>query len=134
MLFEDADVTFGAAIHDIGKSRVPTELSEPGRAHETLGAEILINLGMSAQRARFAATHGSWSKEKSLPIEDLLVSLADNCWKAKRVPDLEEKVVEEISRVTNRPQWEVFASLDSILENLAADADQRLAWQAKFPV
>lgn len=132
--FEDTDVFFGAATHDLGKTVVTQELSQPGNLHEESGAELLKSLGVPERRVRFAVTHGNWTGEPSLQLEDLLVGLADNCWKGKRVPELEGKAVEEIVRVTVRPAWEVFALLDGILEELAADADQRLAWQAQFPV
>jgi len=74
---------------------------------------------------------------KKITLEDLLVALADNCWKGKRVPDLETEVVNAISRATGKDKdkdaWLVFSILDDILQELAADADQRLAWQAQFP-
>ena len=132
--FDDAEVLFGAATHDIGKSLVPQELSEKGNLHEKLGKELLINLGVSTQRARFAFTHGSWENEPSIQMEYLLVALADKCWKGQRAQGLENKAAEEIVRITGKPQWEVFAQLDNILQDLAEDADQRLAWQSQFPV
>jgi hypothetical protein len=91
-------------------------------------------LGVPERRARFAFSHGNWNGGPPAQLEDLLVALADNCWKGKRVSDLEIMVVKEIAHVTRRPDWDVFAALDDILQEVAADADRRLAWQAQFPV
>jgi hypothetical protein len=129
----DADsVIFGAATHDIGKVTCPEELVGPGKSHEEKGADLLRNFGISEQRARFTATHARWNNS-GVQIDDLLVALADNCWKGKRVPELEEKIVVTIADATGKAHWEVFAALDNIVHDLAADADTRLAWQAQFP-
>ena len=66
--------------------------------------------------------------------EDLLVALADNCWKGRRPGPLEEKIVETIQLASGREKWQVFSALDEILQQLTADAEARLAWQAEFPV
>lgn len=130
---DDSDVLFGAATHDLGKAANPQELVEPGKSHETHGVAVLEALGVSKQRSRFAFTHGNWEDDSTVQLEDLLVSLADNCRKGKRVAELELRVVKEIASETAKPDWEVFASLDDILQELGADADERLAWQAQFP-
>ena len=96
--------------------------------------DMMKKLGVSEQRARFALSHGNWDGNPAIKIEDLLVALADNCWKGKRVSELETKVVDAIARTTGNDHWQVFAILDDILQKLAADADHRLAWQAQFPV
>ncbi len=124
-------VFFGAATHDIGKAIYPEELSGPGKSHAEQGVDLLTKQGVPLQQARFASTHANW-KDPTIQIEDLLVALSDNCWKGKRVPELEEKVVNTLSKMTGREPWEVFASLDDILRELAADADNRLTWQAQF--
>lgn len=129
---EESDVLFGAATHDLGKAAIRQELSEPGRLHEQKGAAMLKALGVPEKKARFAITHGEWEDSHSLQLEDLLVALADNCWKGKRVSDLETRIVEHIALATNTPIWEVFASLDDMLQEVTASADARLAWQAQF--
>ncbi|MGZ0151114.1 HD domain-containing protein [Kribbella sp. WER1] len=121
--FDATAVRFGAATHDIGKVRHPEELSAPGHLHEAVGEQLLLEAGVPPHLARFAGSHGSWSAES--PLEDLLVSLADKVWKAKRVPDLEQLVVERIGGTA----WEVFLQLDDVLDGLAAGADERLAFQ-----
>jgi putative nucleotidyltransferase with HDIG domain len=129
----DADsVLFGAATHDIGKAACPEELTEPGHKHEIKGVELLPEHGVPDRLARFAYTHANWKDDPAIQIEDLLVALADTCWKGKRLSALEEEAVRVIVERTSRRPWEVFALLDSILQGLTADADLRLSWQAQF--
>jgi hypothetical protein len=130
--FDRAAVLFGAATHDIGKIRHPSELSGPGSAHEQAGYELLLAQGVEERSARFARTHGSWGAE-DVTLEDLLVSLADKVWKAKRVPDLEQRVTEQLAAVGGEPVWQVFMALDDMLDRIAVGADARLAFQASYP-
>lgn len=126
-------VLFGAATHDIGKALHPAELSGPGSRHEEAGRELLLARQVPAGLARFAGTHASWQSPEA-GAEDLLVSLADKIWKNKRVPDLEDLVVAELSRACRRPLWQVFMELDEALTRIGEDAGRRLAWQAAHPV
>ncbi|WP_327319864.1 HD domain-containing protein [Streptomyces sp. NBC_01235] len=126
-------VLFGAATHDIGKTLHPGELSGPGARHEEAGRELLLARGVRPGLARFAGTHASWTTPDVGP-EDLLVSLADKVWKNKRVAELEDLVVAELSRAGGRPVWQEFLDLDEFLTGLGEDADSRLAWQAAHPV
>ncbi|WP_313888368.1 HD domain-containing protein [Lentzea alba] len=130
--FDRAAVLFGAATHDIGKVLHPNELSGPGAAHEPAGHELLREHGVEERLARFAGTHGSWSAGSSL--EDLLVSLADKVWKAKRVQDLEELVTARLAAASDQEPWEVFLALDDELDRIASGADARLAYQSSHPV
>jgi HD domain len=129
LTFDREAVLFGAATHDIGKTDHIGELFGPGSAHEQAGYQILLHHGIEEGLARFARTHGSWQSSE-LGIEDLMVSVADKIWKGKRVTDLEQKVVDWIVDSTGREPWQAFMELDDILDRLAADADQRLAFQA----
>ncbi|MGW5171568.1 HD domain-containing protein [Streptomyces nodosus] len=124
---------FGAATHDIGKTVHLAELSGPGSAHEETGRALLLERGVSPELARFAATHASWTRS-DVVLEDLLVSLADKIWKDKRVPDLEDLVVVWLAEATGRPVWEEFLALDEVLSRIGDDADERLAFQASFPI
>jgi hypothetical protein len=133
LAFDREAVLFGAATHDIGKVIHVEELSGPGSAHEPAGRALLLANGVPAGLARFAGTHGSWTGP-DITIEDLLVTLADKVWKAKRVPDLEELVVDRLAAATRVERWEAFLSLDDILDRLATDADRRLAYQAGYPI
>jgi hypothetical protein len=126
-------VMFGAATHDVGKVIYPKELGGPGSAHEHAGYELLIAEGIPEELARFARTHGDWSAS-GLTVEDHLVSVADKIWKAKRVPDLEDLVIAAVADACGLERWEAFGILDDILDELAAGADDRLAYQARHPV
>jgi putative nucleotidyltransferase with HDIG domain len=86
-------VLFGASIHDLGKSIYRSELIESGKEHEKRGVELLRGMGVSEDRARFAFTHGNWGTAGNIALEDLVVALADNCWKGKRVDELEARAV-----------------------------------------
>jgi putative nucleotidyltransferase with HDIG domain len=133
MSFDREAVLFGAATHDIGKVVHTAELSEPGSRHEAAGYEILRNRGVEERLARFARTHATWDAE-GVDVEDLLVSLADKVWKAKRVHDLEQLVVDRLAAASGQESWEVFMALDDILDQTAKDADRKLGFQSAFPV
>jgi putative nucleotidyltransferase with HDIG domain len=125
-------VLFGAATHDIGKAVYPEELVAPGHKHERKGTELLQQYGVPNSLARFAYTHGNWKDEPTM--EDLLVALADNLWKGKRLPELEDRFVEAVAQRTGKERWEILVEFDQLCDSLASDADTRLAWQASFPV
>lgn len=127
-----AAVAFGAASHDIGKAHFPAELSGPGSAHEAEGERMLLERGVEASWARFARTHGQ--DRAGLALADLLVILADTCWKGKRDRGVEDAVVAAVGVATGQGSWEVFMELDGMLEDVARDADVRLEWQGRFPV
>ncbi|MFJ3305231.1 HD domain-containing protein [Streptomyces sp. NPDC086549] len=126
--FDREAVLFGAATHDVGKTLHPDELSGPGSRHEEAGRELLLAHGVEARLARFAGTHASWGTPGA-GLEDLLVSLADKVWKNKRVPDLEDLVVNRLARAEGRPVWEEFMLLDEYLTGIGEGADRRLAYQ-----
>ncbi|MFC7279669.1 HD domain-containing protein [Paractinoplanes rhizophilus] len=131
--FDRNAVLFGAATHDIGKTLHLAELSAPGSQHEPAGRDLLLSFGVPPELARFAATHASWH-DLGIEPEDLLVSLADKIWKAKRVPDLEQLVVIRLAAAGAIEPWEAFLALDECLDRLAAGADDRLAFQNTYPV
>lgn len=108
------------------------ELSGPGASHEEAGRELLLRHGFDERLARFAATHASWTED--IPLEDLLVSLADKVWKNKRVPELEDLVVARLAEAGGRARWEEFAALDDFLTRIGDGADERLAFQNAFPL
>jgi HD superfamily phosphodiesterase len=128
-----AAVAFGAATHDIGKALHPGELSGPGSVHEVAGYELLLSYGVEERFARFARTHASWN-EDGIGIDDLLVSLADKVWKAKRVRGLEQLVVDRLAVASGEAPWQAFLALDDRLQRIAEDADRRLAFQSAYPV
>lgn len=128
--FDRDAVLFGAATHDLGKVRHPDELEQPGHEHEQAGYELLLSFGVPPERARFAGSHGSSWHIPGSPTEDLLVSLADKIWKGTRVTALEQSV---LARMRGE-EWDAFLRLSNILDPIARDADQLLAFQARHPV
>lgn len=133
--FDHEAVLFGAAVHDIGKTVHPNELIESGKKkHQKAGVEILESLGVPDKKARFAFTHSNWNDPQKITLEDLLVALADKCWKGKRISQLESLTAETLSNATGKPAWECYASMDEIIQSLSRNADKRLAWQASFPI
>jgi hypothetical protein len=131
--FDRVAVRYGAATHDIGKVLHPEELSGPGSAHEPAGHALLLSRGVPERLARFARTHASWDLP-GVGLEDLLVSLADKVWKAKRVPDLEQLVTALLATAAGQEPWEVFLALDDELDRIASGADARLAFQSSYPI
>lgn len=130
LAFDRDLVLFGAALHDIGKVRHPEELSGPGHAHERAGYALLLDRGEPEPRARTARDHASWTRP-DIRTEDLLIALADKIWKAKRVPDLEDLVID---RLADTDRWAAFLRLDDLLQRLADGADARLAFQSAHPI
>ena len=55
-------------------------------------------------------------------------------WKAKRVPDLEQLVVDRLAAFSGRASWEVFLTFDDRLTSMADGADARLAFQNSYPI
>jgi putative nucleotidyltransferase with HDIG domain len=125
-------VLFGAATHDIGKALHPDELYQPGAKHEIDGHRLLVKHGVEERLARFAETHSTWRRDNNSTLEDLLVALADTCWKGRRSEKLEDMVCQQILAQVQAEQWEVFAALDAAIDDLAADGDRRLAWQSQY--
>lgn len=125
-------VAFGAATHDIGKARVPRELTGAGAEHEAAGEALLVSLGVAPRLARFAALHGRWERPEAT-LEELLVTLADKVWKGRRETGLEEKFAQLLADATGEPVWAAFMRLDDELTRIAGGADERLAFQAGFP-
>ena len=127
-----AAVLFGAATHDIGKALHLDELYQPGTKHEIDGRRLLVNHGVEGRLARFAETHSTWNRDNNCTLEDLLVALADKCWKGVRSEKLEDMVCQRILAQVQAERWEVFAALDAAINDLAADGDRRLAWQSQY--
>ncbi|MFF1909664.1 phosphohydrolase [Kitasatospora sp. NPDC058218] len=131
--FDCEAVLFGAATHDLGKTVYSSELSAAGSAHEEAGRAHLLSHGVSPRLARFAGTHASWTAP-DITVEDLLVSLADKIWKNKRVRELEDLVVTQLVVASGGSAWEEFMALDDLLGRIGDGADERLEFQASYPV
>jgi putative nucleotidyltransferase with HDIG domain len=132
--FNKREVSFGAATHDIGKVIHPEELSVAGDKHERMGVELLEDHGVPEQFARFAYTHANWRDARVTGVEDLIVALADNLWKGKRLGELEDRFVSFVAIKSGKEKWEIFSAFDQLCQRVASEADSRLAWQANFAV
>lgn len=132
LAFDREAVAFGAATHDVGKAFHPDELNSPGVAHERDGRRLLLDRGIRDDFARFAETHAVSKHRDDASLEDLLVALADTCWKGKRSERLDDLVVDAIIAQVASERWQIFSSLDAIIEKHAADGDKRLAWQGQY--
>ncbi len=119
-------VLIGAALHDVGKMKHPSEMNEPGNAHELEGEALLLAAGVAPHLARFSRTHARWA-EANVTLEDLLVSAADKLWRGKREPELEQLLVQALASASGKQAWDVFAQVDSVFEEVAALGDDRLA-------
>jgi HD superfamily phosphodiesterase len=125
-----ATVLMGSALHDIGKVLHTGELSGPGSAHEAAGYELLRDHDVAEAVARIARDHATWQRD-DVPLEALIVSLADKAWKDQRVVELEQLVVEHLAAATGEAPWAVFAELDEVLTTIGGDAPRRLAYQSR---
>lgn len=128
---DEAAICFGAATHDIGKTVRPSELSEPGKTHEEAGQNLLLEHNVSPSHARFAVTHGLSVDAETLNTEDLVVALADKCWKGKRVNRLEERLARELASTNGLEFFDVLLKLSDLTEAIAEQASHRLSWQNK---
>ena len=61
-------------------------------------------------------------------------AVADKIWKNKLVADLENLLVARLAEASGRTPWEEFLALDDILTSIGNGADQRLEFQARYPV
>ena len=118
-------VLIGAVLHDIGKIQHPEELHKPGHQHESAGYEMLMANAISQPIADMCISHSQW--EKSDSMEALIVALADNLWKGKRVRELEDRIIQYIANSEQRDFWRVWTSLDRCFEQIAEDAPTRIA-------
>jgi hypothetical protein len=126
LAFDARAVLLGAAVHDLGKVWHPNELTGPGSKHEQDGPAMLEEAGVPPNLSRFAGTHGAWND--GLPLEDLLVALADVVWKG-RLPELEGIVARKIAMMLAVEEWKVFIEIDKLADQLASAGQERLAWQ-----
>lgn len=49
------------------------------------------------------------------------------------MPELEDLAVAKIAAVTSCERWEVFRSLDTVIQAIARESDKRLFFQNNFP-
>ena len=130
LVLSEDEISFGAATHDIGKIVVRDELYRKGKEHEPAGFGFLLQNGISEDQARFTKTHGNWTDDH-LMAEDLIVSLADNIWKGKRINELEELLAGKISEALHSDYWMVYLKLDALISQVIIGSDDRLSRQYK---
>lgn len=118
-------VRVGAILHDVGKALHPNELSAPGEQHERAGEALLLQHGASPSVARIARSHAKY-RDLAETTEELVIALADKLWKGARVTELEELVVLRFAETTGRDRWDLFSDLDTLFEEVAGSAEDRL--------
>lgn len=118
-------VELGVAVHDAGKILHPQELEAPGSLHEAAGEKLLLAQGVPAEIAKCCVSHANWHGAE-VTLEERMVALADKLWKGKREEDLELKVIDEVAARLDKGRWEVFESLDTVFEEIAAGGTDRL--------
>ena len=124
-------VLFGAATHDIGKTVALEEFSAPGKKHELLGFNLLMDNSISTHLARFARDHGRGTE--LVDLEGLVLCTADRCWKGKRDEALEERLIQVVSDSPNSNFWTTYPGVMELLDSISAKGEYRLALQAEFP-
>ena len=117
-------VLLGAAVHDAGKIEFPDEMHGSGHRHEPAGHALLVARGLPTL-ARFCVSHADWAHH-DVPLEDLLVALADKLWKGKRVPELESRIVARLAASSDANYWNTFMTADTVFEHVASDGEARL--------
>ncbi|MBN1312862.1 MAG: phosphohydrolase [Anaerolineae bacterium] len=119
-------VCIGVVLHHAGKILYPNELVGPGSEHEAAGEALLLRHGVAPHLARICRSHAQW-RDMDVSLEELLVGLADRLWKGKRATDLEERVVDVLSRKLGRDRWELYIQADDLFERVASRGVERLA-------
>ena len=116
----DADlIRSGVVFHDVGKILHPSELMEKGNKHEMAGELLLLAKGVDPKIARCCRSHGQWQKLEC-SFEELVVALADNLWKGKRITELENKAISKAAVRSGKDYWDIFMALDGEFEKIAA--------------
>ena len=123
--FDATLVMLGAAVHDAGKIAHPAELSAPGALHEPAGEALMLAHDVQPEVARCCVSHAQW-QAPDVSLEERTVALADKLWKGKREESLELRVIDQVAQRLGVDRWDVYARLDSVFEEIAADGPQRL--------
>lgn len=118
-------IELGVAVHDAGKIAHPEELMGPGSLHEPAGKALMLQNDVQAEVAQCCISHAAW-RTQGLSLEELSVALADKLWKGKREADLELLVIDQAALRLGVDRWNVFETLDSVFEEIAAGGSGRL--------
>jgi putative nucleotidyltransferase with HDIG domain len=117
-------VLIGAVLHDVGKIKHPRELHEAGHEHEVAGYEILASFALPEPIAEMCIVHSQW--ENASTLEALIVALADNLWKGKRITELEDRVIREVADLLQADFWSVYTASQPCFDQIADSASIRL--------
>ena len=123
--FDAKLIELGVAVHDAGKIVYPEELNAPGARHEESGEALMLAHGVQPEVARCCVTHAAWQGQ-DVSLEERSVALADKLWKGKREETLELCVIDDVAGRLGIGRWDVFATLDSVFEEIAAEGTVRL--------
>ncbi|WP_091790101.1 HD domain-containing protein [Paraburkholderia steynii] len=123
--FDAQLVECGIAIHDVGKILFPAELDGPGSSHESAGERLLLEKGVDPRIAHCCVSHAAWAGN-DVTFEERLIALADKLWKGKREDALELLVIDSVAERAGCTRWDLFAEFDSLFEDIAAGAADRL--------
>ena len=122
----DADIVrVGSVLHDAGKILYWSELHGEGDAHEAAGQRLLADHDWP-ERVNNCAIFTDRLAGGVCGIEELLVGLADTLWKGARNAELELAVIDRVAQQLGRERWDLFVSLDSAFERIAAGGHERL--------
>lgn len=121
-----AFVRVGIILHDLGKVLHPHELDQPGDQHEAAGEALLLARGVPENLARVCVTHARWD-QPDVSLEELLVALADKLWRGKRLPTLEERIIDMTAARIRKQRWDLFVALDACFETIADEGSARLS-------
>lgn len=119
-------VQVGIAVHDAGKIVHPNELEGGGNLHEAAGEKLLLEHGVDAKIARCCRSHAQYAS-MSVSFEELIIALADTLWKGSRETGLELQVIDGVAARLQASRWDLFETLDSLFEEIAAKGDERLS-------
>jgi hypothetical protein len=86
----------------------------------------LLSKNVDPKIARCCRSHGQW-QQMECDFEELVVALADNLWKGKRNPELEQQIIAKVAQMCCQDDWTMFVCLDNKFEEIAAAGDRRLA-------
>jgi hypothetical protein len=111
----------------VGKAIHADELHGGGAEHEAAGERLLLAHDVDARIARCCRSHAQWRSMPDASLEELVVALADVTWKGGRLPELEERLVDEVTRRTGCDRWEAFVAIDDAAETVADRGAERLA-------
>ena len=114
------------AVHDAGKIVHPNELEGGGNLHEAAGEKLLLEQGVCAQIARCCRSHSQYAS-MSVSLEERFIAFADTFWKGSRDADLELRIIDGVAAPLQTDRWELFQTLDSLFEEIAAGGDERLS-------